>query len=78
MIDGRFRRELIDLAGLATWVYLNVKKRVGRHRAFEIMRVALLTGGTAARNLQQAKASSKRSLMTSALSRPKTGFAVPG
>ncbi len=51
-IDGRFPPELIELAGLPLWVYLNLKKKIGQHRAFEIMRVALLTGGTAAQNLQ--------------------------
>ena len=51
-IDPRFPRELVDLAALPVWVYLNLKKRIGQHRAFEIMRVALLTGGTAAQNLQ--------------------------
>ena len=51
-IDPRFPRELIDLAALPVWVYLNLKKKIGQHRAFEIMRVALLTGGTAAQNLQ--------------------------
>jgi hypothetical protein len=51
-IDGRFPHELIDLAALSGWVYLNLKKRIGQRKAFEIMRVALLTGGTAAQNLQ--------------------------
>ena len=51
-IDPRFPRELIDLAALPVWVYLNLKKKIGQHKAFEIMRVALLTGGTAAQNLQ--------------------------
>jgi hypothetical protein len=51
-IDGRFPRELIDLAALPIWVYLNLKKKIGQPKAFEIMRVALLTGGTAAQNLQ--------------------------
>ena len=51
-IDKRFPAELIDIAALPVWVYLNLKKKVGQHRAFEIMRVALLTGGTAAQNLQ--------------------------
>jgi len=51
-IDGRFPRELIDLAALPAWVYLNLRKKIGQHKAFEIMRVALLTGGTAAQNLQ--------------------------
>ena len=51
-IDKRFPRDLIDLGGLPAWVYLNLKRKIGQHRAFEIMRVALLTGGTAAQNLQ--------------------------
>jgi L-2-amino-thiazoline-4-carboxylic acid hydrolase len=51
-IDKRFPRELIDLAALPAWVYLNLKKNIGQRKAFEIMRVALLTGGTAAQNLQ--------------------------
>ena len=51
-IDKRFPAELIDIAALPVWVYLNLKKKVGQHRAFEIMRVALLIGGTAAQNLQ--------------------------
>ena len=34
------------------WVYLNLKQTIGQHRAFEIMRVVLLTGGTATQNLQ--------------------------
>ena len=51
-IDARFPHELIDLAALPLWVYIGLKKRIGQRRAFEIMRVALLTGGTAAQNLQ--------------------------
>ena len=51
-IDKRFPAELIDLAALPAWVYINLKEKIGQHRAFEIMRVALLTGGTAAQNLQ--------------------------
>ncbi len=51
-IDKRFPRELIELGGLPVWVYLNLKRRIGQPRAFEIRRVALLTGGTATQNLQ--------------------------
>lgn len=51
-IDPRFPRELIDLAALPAWVYLGLKEKIGQRKAFEIMRVALLTGGTAAQNLQ--------------------------
>ncbi len=48
-IDPRFPCELVDLAALPAWVYLNLKQKIGQRKAFEIMRVALLTGGTAAR-----------------------------
>ena len=51
-IDKRFPRELIALASLPVWVYLNLKRQIGQPMAFEIMHVALLTGGTAAQNLQ--------------------------
>jgi hypothetical protein len=51
-IDPRFPPELVDLVALPAWVYLNLKERIGQAKAFEIMRVALLTGGTAAQNLQ--------------------------
>lgn len=51
-IGKEFPPELIDLAALPAWVYLNLKKKLGQKRAFEIMRVALLTGGTASQNLQ--------------------------
>lgn len=51
-IDPKFPRELVDLAALPVWVYLSLKKKIGQRKAFEIMRVALLTGGTAAQNLQ--------------------------
>jgi hypothetical protein len=51
-IDRRFSPELIHLAALPAWVYLGLKKKLGQRRAFEIMRVVLLAGGTAAQNLQ--------------------------
>lgn len=60
-IDKRFPRELIDLAALPAWVYLNLKQRIGQDRAFEIVRVALLTGGTASQNLQFDTVHTKRS-----------------
>ena len=51
-IDSKFPRDFIDFAALPAWVYLNLKKKIGQRKAFEVMRVALLTGGTAAQNLQ--------------------------
>jgi hypothetical protein len=50
-IDPRFPGELVDLVGLPFWVYLNLKHRLGQAKAFEIMRVAILTGGIAQWNL---------------------------
>jgi hypothetical protein len=34
------------------WVYLNLKQRIGQRQAYEVMRVALLVGGTAMQNFQ--------------------------
>jgi hypothetical protein len=51
-IDPRFPRELVELAALPLWVYIHLKKRVGQAKAFEIMRVAILTGGVAKWNLE--------------------------
>jgi hypothetical protein len=50
-IDPRFPAELIDLAALPLWVYVNLKQQLGPDRAFEIMRIAILTGGVAQWNL---------------------------
>ena len=50
-IDPRFPAELIELAALPLWVYLNLKQRLGQAKAFEIMRVTILTGGVAQWNL---------------------------
>ena len=50
-IGPRFPPELIDLAALPLWVYLNLKQKIGQTKAFEIMRVAILTGGIAQWNL---------------------------
>ena len=36
-IDGRFPRELIELAALPTWVYLNLKQKIGQRKAFKIV-----------------------------------------
>lgn len=49
-IDPRFPEELVELAALPIWVYLNLSKRIGKPKAFEIMRVAILTGGLAYMN----------------------------
>src|SRR6266496_3755936 len=51
-IDPSFPRELVELAALPIWVYLHLKGRIGQPKAFEIMRVAILTGGVAKWNLQ--------------------------
>jgi hypothetical protein len=50
-IDPRFPKELVDLAALPIWVYINLKAKIGQRNALEIMRIALLTGGLAQQNL---------------------------
>ena len=59
-IDPKFPCELIDLAALPLWVYLNLKRRIGERKAFEIMRVAILTGGIAHWNLAYQVTEKKR------------------
>jgi hypothetical protein len=44
-IDADVPRELVELAALPIWVYINLKQRIGEPRALEIMRIAILTGG---------------------------------
>jgi hypothetical protein len=51
-IDPRFPAELVELAAMPLWVYINLKQKLGQAKAFEIMRVAVLTGGVAQWNLQ--------------------------
>jgi hypothetical protein len=46
-IDPRFPTEMIEMCALPLWVYINLKKQLGPKTAFEIMRVAILTGGIA-------------------------------
>ena len=53
-IDPRFPIELVEIAALPICVYLNLSERVGKAKAFEIMRVAILTGGVAQWNLAYA------------------------
>ena len=59
-IDPRFQPDLIELAALPLWVYLNLKRRIGQTKAYEIMRVAILTGGIAQWNLAYRAAVDKR------------------
>ena len=59
-IETKFPQELFDIAALPVWVYINLKKKIGQHRAFEIMRVALLTGGIAQWNLIYRAAENER------------------
>ena len=46
-IDPRFPTELVEMCALPLWVYINLKRELGQKTAFEIMRVAILTGGVA-------------------------------
>jgi hypothetical protein len=76
-IDPRFPPELIDIAALPLWVYINLKKKIGQRRAFEIMRIAILTGGLAQWNLQYGAADKERTfknLCDAEIEVNKTGF----
>lgn len=46
-IDPRFPAEMVEMRALPLWVYISLKKQLGQKTAFEIMRVAILTGGVA-------------------------------
>ena len=59
-IDPRFPQELIDLAALPLWVYINLKRKIGQQQAFEIMRIAILTGGVAQWNFAYRAAERER------------------
>jgi hypothetical protein len=59
-IPSRFPPELVDICALPLWVYINLKKRLGQKRAFEIMRVAILTGGIAQWNFTYRAAEEER------------------
>jgi hypothetical protein len=63
-IDPRFPEELVELAALPIWVYLNLRERIGKERAFEIMRVAILTGGIAQWSFAYGAADKPRSFET--------------
>jgi hypothetical protein len=76
-IDPRFPQELIDIAALPLWVYINMKDKIGQQRAFEIMRIAILTGGLAQWNFQYGAAEKERTfknLCDAEIEVNKTGF----
>jgi hypothetical protein len=43
--------EGLELTALPIWVYINLKKRISQHQAFEILRVAIVTVGVVQRNI---------------------------
>ena len=76
-VDPRFPKDLIDLAALPLWVYINMKKRIGEKKAFEIMRVAILTGGLTSWNFNYKAAEKERNfdnLCDAEIEVNKTGF----
>ncbi|HNY50511.1 MAG TPA: L-2-amino-thiazoline-4-carboxylic acid hydrolase [Smithella sp.] len=50
-IDRKFPKEFVDMTALPVWVYMKLKQKIGQRKAFEIMRVAILTGGVAKQSL---------------------------
>jgi hypothetical protein len=63
-IQGKFPADLVDLAALPLWVYINVKRKLGQRKAFEIMRVDILTGGIASWQFNYKSANRERSFKT--------------
>lgn len=59
-IPERFPPELVELAALPLWVYINLRHRLGQPKAYEMMRVVLLTGGVAQWNLAYATVTKPR------------------
>lgn len=59
-IDASFPPDLIELAALPLWVYINLKSKIGEKRAFEIMRVVILAAGIAQWNLAYRAAEKER------------------
>lgn len=59
-IDPDFPPELVELTALSLWVYINLKARLGQSEAFEIMRIAILTGGIASWNIAYGAAEKPR------------------
>jgi len=60
-INPRFPGELVDICALPLWVYIKLKRRLGQKRAFEIMRMAILTGGVAQWNFAYRATEEERS-----------------
>jgi len=50
-IDPRFPEELLDLTVLPLWVYINLKTAIGPKKAFEVMRIVILTAGVSKQNI---------------------------
>jgi len=50
-IDPEFPEELINLTALPLWVYINLKKAIGPKKAFEVMRIVILTAGVAKQSI---------------------------
>ncbi|MCI1931738.1 MAG: L-2-amino-thiazoline-4-carboxylic acid hydrolase [Clostridia bacterium] len=60
-IDKNFPPDLINFISMPLWVYINLKDKLGEKKAFEIMRIALLTGGLA-----------KQSILFDSVNKPRT------
>lgn len=63
-IDKRFPAELVKLAALPLWIYLNLKKKIGPKKAFEIIRIAILSAGVAKQNFLFGTVAQGRSFQT--------------
>ena len=59
-VPSSFPKELVELAALPIWVYINLKERIGQEAAFEVMRVTILSAGIAQWNLAYRTSETKR------------------
>lgn len=51
-LESNFPGPLLDVAALPIWIYLGLRERIEQAQAFEIMRIAMLSGGLAQWNAQ--------------------------
>ncbi len=47
----KFPEDFLRFIGLPIWTYINLKKELGQQKAFEIMRIAFITGGYAIQSI---------------------------
>ncbi len=59
-ITKEFPKEFIETTGLVAWMYIRLHRRIGKEKAFEIIRSAVITIGFALQQYQFIKIGEKR------------------